>query len=586
MQQNGGKTRGEDVVLGETIPDIRKCRELAEELALPHLLGEILWQRNIRDPDSARKFLDPRLSDLPSPFLMRDMDRAVELVARALRDNLSICIHGDYDVDGISASALLSRFFRMIGRETSCYQPDRLSEGYGLQETFIRSNAPVPGKKALLITVDCGISDHETVQLARSLGFDVIVTDHHLPGSTLPPADAVLNPHRPDCSFPCPDLAGVGVAFFLAWGVRNHLVETGWIAREKAPNLKMLLDLVALGTVADVMELTGCNRILVRAGLETMNGSGATSWARCLLAQLDKPFEGPVRADDIAYVLAPRINAPGRLGDPSPAFSLLVEENPAVRRAVAGRIELMNRERRQLEADAAREVFAICAEQEKEGVCAFVVHGRFHQGIIGILASRAVDRYNRPVMVCTEDKSNPGTLRGSGRSVEGVNLFEILRECETFLLQYGGHAGAAGIALEAKNLDAFRKAFARGAARFEQVQMAPKTIIDCRVRAEEILNDSFLQHYKRLEPFGNGNPEPVFFCEAPEIVKTGTVKGHLTFTVKANGGEFRGIGFGMGDRIDMLRAANTNLAFSLRESYFRGQCRMELLTRDIIPGTK
>ena len=563
-------------------PDREPCNELAQGLGVPYLLAVLLRQRGILSPDDAQDFLNPQLSSLPSPFLMKDMEKAVDLVTKALQENWRIYIHGDYDVDGITASALLARFFNQLGKKTICYQPNRLTEGYGLQESFIRAKAPTQNQTALLVTVDCGISNIHEVQLAKELGFKVIVTDHHLPGNDLPPADAILNPHQQDCTFPFTSLAGVGVAFFLAYGIRNSLVDNGELDKEKAPNLKNLMDLVSLGTVADVMPLVGTNRILVRAGLEVMNQPDC-SWALALQNQQKKMTTSAFRSEDISYRFAPRINAPGRLGNPQLSFDLLSNDNLTECQELAVQIEDLNNQRRELEAEALDQVIAECKHQEESGASAFVVYGPFHQGIIGIIASRVVDRFKKPVIIFTDDVSRLGTFRGSGRSIKSINLYDVIEASSKSVIQFGGHAMAAGLAIHKDNLQFFTKQFETAVAKLKLEETVGNVItIDCNPTPEDVLDKKFLQHYQSLQPFGNGNHEPVFMLDRPEFVTTRTVKNHLTFELRTNGQVYRGIGFNMAEKIKLIHNGPVQLAFKLKETEYRGEHRTELHIVEII----
>lgn len=565
-----------------TPPDHELCSTLARELDIPNPLAVLLWQRGISNVDEARDFLRPQLVNLPSPFLLQDMERAVDLVQQALQEKWPIYVHGDYDVDGITGSALLARFFREIGRKVTCYQPDRLTEGYGLQESFIRAKAPYRNQSALLITVDCGISDNTEVEIAKELGFRVIITDHHLPGETLPPADATVNPCRDDCTFPFPSLAGVGVAFYLAYGIRNRLVEEGLIAKENAPNLKKLMDLVALGTVADVMPLTGINRVMVRAGLEVMSQPDC-AWALALQKQQQNFTSSFFSSEDISYRFAPRLNAPGRLGQPDIAFDLLTCDDPHECEEHAVRIEELNLQRREYEGAALDQVIADCKRQEASGASAFVVYGQFHQGIIGIIASRAVDMFNKPVIVFTDDSSRLGTIKGSGRSIGSINLRDVLSSCSEAIIQFGGHAMAAGLAIHRDNLQFFTNKFQSFVAGLDvQYIEEPIIQIDHCPEPEELLEKNFLQKYQLLQPFGNGNREPVFLFNEPKFIESNTVKNHLTFALRVNGQVFRGIGFNLADKIKLVKNGPVQMAFKLKRTVYKGENRLELHAVDIV----
>ena len=561
------------------LPDEELRIRLAGELRIPGLFSMLLCQRGITSAGEASVFLQPRLADLPSPLAMKGMDRAVELVAQAVQEKWPVCIHGDYDVDGVSSSALLFHFFHSLGIRPVCYQPDRLTDGYGVQQDFIRAQAPEPGKQALFITVDCGISAVDEVQLARELGFKVIITDHHEPPEHLPEADAVLNPRQSDCPFPYRELAGVGVAFFLALGIRSHLVEQKVIARDQAPNIKQFMDLVALGTVADVMPVTGVNRILIRAGLEVMN-SQPSPWVSAL-RQVAGPQEGMLTTDDISFRFAPRINAPGRLGKPQTAFSLLTCTDAAHALELAGTVAAMNQERRQVESESLDFVFAECERLVKRGDMGLVVQGSFHPGVIGIIASRVAERYLRPVFILTEDSSEPGRVKGSGRSVDGVNLFTVLQGCADTLIQFGGHRMAAGLTVMKEKAEAFALRFNEVVAeQFSSQPASREVVVDCSPRPEEILDERFLQHYSQLEPFGNGNPEPVFLLERSTVSNPGTVKNHLKYSLEVNGQTFRAIGFGLADKMGMLHEP-VHLAVKIKSSVFRGVKRTELHTVNV-----
>lgn len=562
-------------------PDEEICNRLTSELRIPRLLSVLLWQRGITSGVEASAFFLPRLMDLPSPFAMKDMDRAVALVARAMRENWPICIHGDYDVDGVSSSALLALFFQKMGIRPICYQPDRLVNGYGVQQEFIRNNAPEKGRKNLLITVDCGISAVEEVSLARQLGFKVIVTDHHETPPQLPEADAILNPKQPGCCFPSKDLAGVGVAFFLALGIRSYLVEHGIISRELAPNLKQFMDLVALGTVADVMPVTGINRILIRAGLEVMN-TQARPWVSAL-KQMNGSHEGPLTSEDISFRLAPRINAPGRLGKPHVAFDLLTCAEPVQALELAGLVEAMNKERRLVENESLEFVSAECERLATKGDQGFVVYGDFHPGVIGIIASRVVERYQRPVFIMTVDSSDVNHIKGSGRSVFGVNLYEVLEACADTIIQFGGHRMAAGLTVTRENLPIFAERFNEIVSRKMTEQKVDREfVVDFCPRPEEVLDECFLSYYHNLEPFGNGNPEPIFLLEKSRVTNPGIVKNHLKYSLEVNGQTYRAIGFGLAEKMKLLSGAEpVHLAVKIKSSVFRGVKRTELHTVDV-----
>lgn len=557
------------------------CERIARETGHPYLFSSLLCQRGITTREEADAFLNPRLADLPSPLLLKDMDKAVRIVVRAMAEGWPICIHGDYDVDGITATALLANFFRKLSIRTTCYQPDRLSEGYGLQPGFIVENAPPEGFRSLLITVDCGISALDEVKLAREKGFTVIVTDHHEAPPVLPEADAVINPKQKGCFFPFKELSGVGVAFFLAVGVRKGLVEEGVLSPDNAPNLKQFTDLVALGTVADVMPVTGINRILIRAGLETMS-SMTNPWISALKS-IVRMENRQITTDDISYRFAPRLNAAGRLGKPELSFELLTCEDPIRILELASIIDTINTERREIESNAVDSVFQACEKQVQEGAAGLVIMGEYHPGVIGILASRVVERFNKPTIIFTEDGTERAQLKGSGRTVEAVNLFELLQFCKNTIIQFGGHPMAAGLTVSKENLPKFIERFNLAISQQKKPQITLNEVeIDSAVRTADIFDDTFLGLYHQLEPFGSNNPEPVFLLADAEVIKVDCIKNHLTFAIRVNGITYRGIGFRQAHKIDLLRNGQAQLTVKIKKNVFRGVERTEVHAENII----
>lgn len=559
------------------------CRKLSDDMQIPYGIAELLCQKGIITSKDATAFLYPQLSHLPSPFLMKDMQAAVDVIMQAIKKQSYILIHGDYDVDGISGTALLANFFNSLNIPTTCYSPNRLLEGYGLQQHIIEKYHPKNENTALLITVDCGISSFDEVQFAKNKGYDVIITDHHEPPDILPEADAILNPKQSECVFPCDELAGVGVAFYFAMAIRSKMVELGTLDKETAPKLKELLGLVAMGTVADVVPLTGVNRILVKAGLEVISKRSIPwTWALCDRAGLR---EGQVCAGDIAYRLGPRINAPGRLGKPDSAFNLLTSNNTVKASDLADILEKINLERRQIEQESIDEIIEDCSQQDQKGRFGLVAFGNYHPGIIGVIASRIVDMFNKPVIILTEDASGPEVLKGSGRSIKQLNLFEALENCSEALLQHGGHAMAAGMTIKKENLDLFRALFDRVVSEVlhsqEEDISKPEIVADFCVDNEEIFDNTFFHYYQLMEPFGNGNPEPIFLLENQVMLKPGVIHNHLKYSIKLNGRVYKGIGFGMADKLSLVQDYPVNLLFRLKKNVYRGVENIEFHAVDI-----
>lgn len=560
--------------------DENKCLEIASELNLSLTLTHLLFQRNLKTKNNIIPYLYPQLADLPPPLLMQDMNIAISLLVQAFKEKMPVVIYGDYDVDGKSSTALLVDFLKNLDMQVLWNLPDRITEGYGLHINAIEKILKKIQKPALMITVDCGINAHHAVDFAKQNGFKVIITDHHQPPELLPNADAILNPRRNDCQFPFKDLAGVGVAFFYIMGIRQFLTKEGFWTQETAPNLKKYLDLVALGTVADVMPMTGTNRILVRAGLEVLSKRSRPGiWALCEKVKLN---EGPLSTEDISYRLAPRINAAGRIGNPDLAVKLLLSETTAKAIKLANQLDELNTKRRTLEAKATENALEQCKSQVETGMKVLVAYGNWHPGVIGIISSRLVDYYNLPAIVFTDDTSEKeAILKGSGRSINNLNLYDILNKCTDSIIQFGGHAMAAGLTIEKTSLEKFKTLFHQAVSKENvKVQNNCTVVYDLLLTKSDVFTREFLTEYNKMEPFGTGNPEPVFILDSIKLERTKTIKNHLKFILKRNGLSFNGIGFGMGDKLNLTNE-QVAMAFKLKTNIFRGEKRLELHSVDI-----
>ncbi|HSR11832.1 MAG TPA: single-stranded-DNA-specific exonuclease RecJ, partial [Thermodesulfobacteriota bacterium] len=431
---------------------------LIRELGLSAIAARVLVHRGVSDPDAARRFLSPSLSDLPDPSVMKDMDRAVARVSRALRSREKIHVFGDYDVDGTTATAVLCLFLRNAGAEVSFSVPDRTREGYGLNAEAVKRIAASGAR--LLITADCGIASRDEIRWAAGEGLDVVVTDHHEPPEELPPAVAVLNPKRNDCPYPFKGLAGVGVAFHLLIALRARLREEAFFPPGEVPNLREYLDLVALGTIADVVPLTGPNRILAKHGLAELGRSRrpgiAALKALCTLA--DAPL---IDTEAVHFRLAPRINAAGRMRDAAQAVELFTTGDPARARRIASDLDELNSVRQRTEEailNEAREMIESGGEGKKSIVLS---SAKWHPGIVGIVASRLVEEYQCPaVLIALGDE----TGRGSGRSIAGFSLYEALKSCSRWMERFGGHDQAGGLVIRSENIPFFAAAFESAAA--------------------------------------------------------------------------------------------------------------------------
>ncbi len=565
--------------------DERTAMALAQRLELPEPVARVMAARGV-GLDEAEDYLGPTLRRfLPDPFRLRDMDRAAARVARAVMEGQPIALFGDYDVDGATSSALLHRFLAAVGAPPRIYIPDRIAEGYG-------PNAPAllqlkDEGAAVVITVDCGIAAHEALAIAAEAELDVVVVDHHTAEPRLPPAHAVVNPNRLDDDSGLGQLAAVGVAFLLVVAVNRALREAGWYGDARSePDLRQWLDLVALGTVCDVVPLTGLNRALVAQGLKVMAGGGNPGLAA--LSRVAR-VQGEPGTYHAGFLLGPRVNAGGRMGEAGLGARLLTAEDFAGALAIAEKLDAYNAERQALEAgvlEAARTLAAECGE-----AAALVVAGEgWHPGVIGIVASRLVERYNRPACVVALDGE---VGKGSGRSVPGVDLGAAIVAARQrgLLAGGGGHPMAAGFTVEANKIDAFAAFLEERVAR----QMADNEVVPT------LMLDGFLtvrgasyglaKAIERLAPFGVGNPQPRFVLPEArvamaEVVGTGHVR---AFLAEADGGRLKAIAFRaadgpLGQALLGARGRVLHVAGTLRPDEWNGRTEAQLVIDDAAPA--
>lgn len=557
-----------------TLPD---ADHMAKELGVSRLIVDILASRGVTTLADMDRFLSPGLKHLPSPSCIPGLTEAAQVLADGFAAGLPFAIWGDYDVDGVTSTAVVKNFLTAHGIESSHFLPNRLEHGYGLDKGGLTELAEQGVK--MLLTVDCGISDNEAVAHAKELGMTVVVSDHHLPAETLPEADAICNPRLgggADGEGECADLAGVGVAWMLMAAL-NRLLPGNPV------DMRELLDLVALGTVADVVSLRGPNRILVKNGLLLIKsavrpGIGALKEA----AGYDRLAE--LGAGQIGFGLGPRINAAGRLGDPGLALDTLMAPDLATARPLANKLDAMNADRRAQEADILEQALEQAAEaiRENPACMGLVLFGEeWHPGIIGIVASRIVEKYYRPAMLLCEEN---GVLKGSGRSIKEFDLHEGLSQCADLLAGFGGHKQAAGMSLDPENLPALREAFHDAVV--AQVGSEPFSA-NLKLERELPLSDidfRLLRELELLQPFGMGNPEPVFFT--PEVVvKEYRVfgKNHVKVTLDEEGAKalIPGKAWRMAEVLtrDIL-GSTTRFAFTPKVDTFRGTPTIELNIKD------
>ncbi len=562
---------------------------LASVLGIPAPVGRVLWARGYREASQAERFLEPRFEHLPNPFELKGIEAAVSRLQRALAQGERVCVYGDYDVDGVTSTALLVSVLRKLGGNVEFYVPHRLVEGYGLNVRALEKLA-ARGTR-LVVSADCGVTAVAEIDAAAKLGLDVVVIDHHTASQDLPRALAILNPHQPGCTFPGRELAAVGVAFHLLLALRKRLREAGWFATRPEPNLREVLDLVALGTIADVVPLTGPNRVLVHFGLkELARGARVGVLALKSVAQL----AGEVTAGDVGFKLGPRINAAGRLDDASVGVRLLLSEDLREARALAEQLDRANAERQDLQVRIASEAIA---HAEKLGPpearrTLVVSSSGWHVGVVGIVAARLVERFHRPALVIAEEG---GVAKGSGRSVEGFHLYDALARCAHHLTKFGGHKHAAGVTLDTGRISDFAEALeAEGREALDPAQLSARLRIDAELHPREVRMELASQ-LRRLAPFGAGNPEPVFFCRelvAHEVRllpdKKGAGPGHLKLRLGEAGprvseGEsiaLEAIGFNLGGTV-LAVGTRLDAAFQLAVDNWNGSERLQLKVKDL-----
>lgn len=549
---------------------------LCGEFDLHPLIAQILWNRGIREVDHAHDFLEPSLSDIHDPFLMKDMMSAVGEVLKAIERGDRISIHGDYDVDGVCSVGVLFGFLRDIGANVTYFIPTRDQNGYGLNiETVRRMHAEGVG---LLITTDCGISNVEEVAAANALGMRCIIVDHHTIPPVLPAARAILNPLQLDCGFPFKHLAAVGVTFNFVVALRSELRERGVFNVVPEPDLRRYLDLVAMGTIADVMPLVDENRIFVRLGLEVL-AKRRRAGVSALMDQAAVEI-GPVDARTVSYRIAPRINAAGRMSDASICVELLTTRDYKLAVKLATSLEELNGARQEEERGILEEAMAEAQRQVDLDHRVLVIAGEnWHRGVLGIVASRVMEQHHRPaVLMGIED----GISRGSARSVEGINLVDTFRRVDHLLATYGGHSLAAGLSLKAENLAEFT----------EHVQEAvlhvlgsnpipqPKLTLDGVVDFADI-NGKLVRELELLGPFGAGNPEPVLLSSHTVASNVRVVsEKHLRARFRDNSGTIEGFGFAMGEHLTMMKKP-VAVAFVPRQFRGHGRPRLEIQLRDV-----
>jgi single-stranded-DNA-specific exonuclease len=554
-------------------PDKEAVKNLKESLNVHPIICGILVNRGIREYDTARTFFRPELKDLHDPWLLKDMDKATERITRAMSENEKILVYGDYDVDGTTAVACMYRFLRDIHpvELLDFYIPHRYREGYGISKIAI-DHAFEKGF-SLIISLDCGIKSVELISYAKGLGIDFIVCDHHLPDEQLPDAYAILNPKQPGCHYPFKELCGCGVGFKLISALSSKLAIDGL-------NPARYLDLQATAIAADIVSMTGENRILAYYGLKKINSDPSPGIA----ALMKKTGIEKVKSiSDVVFMIAPRVNAAGRMDDASKAVRLFIEEEMEKADDFASILHNDNIDRKEADTRTTEEALAIIkADDEMMSRKSSVIYNEnWSKGIVGIVASRLIEHFYRPTIVLTRS----GDLAtGSARSVPGFNLYEAVHACREYLVAYGGHYAAAGLSLLPENVDAFRQKFEEVvSAGVNEDLLTPAIDIDCEITIEEIRKPLF-NIIRQMEPFGPDNAEPTFVIRG--VKDTGGSKvvkeKHLRFEISQGSHRINGIGFGLANLYPLLESKDpVDIVCRINENEFRGNSNLELRVLDM-----
>lgn len=552
-------------------PDSDVVERLSAELDVPRVLASLLAQRGYHTSDSAKRFLRPSLDSLHNPFLLRDMDRAVEIISRAVASGESILIHGDYDVDGQCATALLTRTLTLAGAKVFPFVPHRLRDGYDFGPAGIAEAQRVGA--STIITCDCGITAHKAVAAARKAGFRVIVTDHHLP-IELPDADAVVNPMRQDCEYPCKDLCGTGVAFKLAQALMGEL---------SVPENSQyhFLDLIALATVADIVPLRDENRVMVHHGLKLLARS---RWPgiRALL-QSAGVTGNSVTAGQVGFIVAPRLNAVGRIADAKAGLELLLTDNEREAAIGAEKLERLNTERQTIDQRTLEQAIQMVDDEvdlsSEYGIV--LADEEWHPGVIGIVASRLVERYVRPVVLIALDGEEG---KGSGRSISAFDLYGALSQCGELLDRFGGHRMAAGLSVKRGLIDRLRERFVAIAGReLTEEDLVRTPHVDLLVSLREA-DDTLERLLRHMQPCGTGNATPVLGVTGVHALGQRTLSGrHLKFVLEDGSNRLQAIGFNWADRMpEGVLGGAIDVAFHLDRNEWRGRSELQAKIVDIV----
>jgi single-stranded-DNA-specific exonuclease len=546
---------------------------LQEQLKISPILCELLVQRGIVDFDAAKKFFRPQIEHLHSPWLMKDMKKAVERIQTAFDKEEKILVYGDYDVDGTTSVATLFQFLKELSPNIDYYIPHRYKEGYGISKIGI-DFAKEHGFD-LIISVDCGIKSTELISYAKELGMDFVICDHHLPDPIIPPAVAILNPKQLDCSYPFKELCGCGVVFKLI----TALAETYQLPSE---SYLQFLDLVMTAIAADIVPVVDENRTLSFFGLQKINENPCNG-LKAILEQSKQNL--PIKMSSLVFTVSPRINAAGRMDDAKKAVQLFIEKDLTNARAIASLLQQDNLDRREADSTITEEALAQIENDpnhtQKKSSVVFQAH--WHKGVVGIVASRLIEKHYKPTIVLTQSGE---VIAGSARSVQGFNLYEALHACRAYLLGYGGHFAAAGMTLALDQLEAFKEAFEQSVAeRITEEQLTPEITINSLLPLDNI-NMNFYQIISQMEPFGPDNMKPIFI--AHKVQDTGYSKivkdQHISCSFKQGKNTLRGIGYNMPQHMNVIQSGKPfDIVFQLQLNDWQGTQSVQLQIIDIKP---
>lgn len=549
-----------------------EVQTLQQQLNIHPVICKLLIERNIKTFEQAKDFFRPTLNQLHDPFLMKDMDKAIARIETAILNNQKMLIYGDYDVDGTTAVSVVYSFFKKIYNNIEYYIPDRYTEGYGISTQGI--DYASENNFQLIIALDCGIKAHDKINYALQKNIDFIICDHHLPSDTLPNASAILDPKRADCFYPYNELSGCGIGFKL---IQAYAIKNGIDLNIVYENL----DLVATSIASDLVPITGENRILAKFGVEKVNTNPRAGY-KALMSEIK--LNRILDIADLVFIIGPRINAAGRIAHGSEAVTLLIEEDYDKAVEKTKKVQQNNTDRKTLDKETTEEAFALIEEdinfQEKKATVLYQEH--WHKGVIGIVASRMIEKHHRPTIILTA--SNDKAV-GSGRSVSGFDIHDAIDACSEHLIQFGGHKFAAGLTLELNKVDDFKKAFETIVeARITDEQLIPQIEIDAEIELSDI-NEKFYNIIEQMAPFGPGNMRPVFITK--DVYDTGYSKvlngNHLKLNIIKDGQDPRnGIGFGLGDAMQIMEKKETvDICYQLYANIWNGQTKIEFRLKDI-----